>query len=113
MTVLARGLASFVFNLLGEPVRDLLRPETIMAVILHFPARPIRRPIAVVAITQRRANTSLWRRLLDWWFGPALPPDLPDFLREDMGIEPRLNLYDRRITGYHPVDVTMLHGWKR
>jgi len=84
-----------------------------MAVILHFPARPIRRPIAMVAITQRELNASLWRRLVEWWFGPPRLPELPDYLREDVGLPVEPRLYDRRITGYHPVDVTALHGWRR
>ena len=59
------------------------------------------------------AVAPLWQRVLAWWLGPARPPDLPDFLREDVGLPPRPTPYDRRGIPHHPVDVTILHGWRR
>jgi hypothetical protein len=57
-----------------------------MVFVLHFRARPIRRPVAIVAVTQRQLNAALWSWLKGLRF--SRPAELPDNLRRDVGLEP-------------------------
>jgi hypothetical protein len=51
--------------------------------------------------------------LLAWYRRPARPPDLPHYLRADVGLSPEPLPLDWRGVPRHPVDPTIVNAWKR
>jgi len=47
-----------------------------------------------------------------WYRRPARPPDLPTYLRADVGLLPEPLPLDRGVP-YRAIDPTIVHAWKR
>ncbi|MDR3476147.1 MAG: hypothetical protein P4M09_31265 [Devosia sp.] len=81
--------------------------------------RHIGRPVLVVTLPQPVIPAWLdavgeWAQLVwSWLNAPPPPPPIPPYLREDMGLPPDPLPRDWRGVPFHPVDPTVLHGWKR
>jgi len=57
--------------------------------------------------------TMLLATFVVWWHRPAHPPDLPSYLRQDVGLPPEPSPLDWRGVPYRLTDPTIVHAWKR
>ena len=55
----------------------------------------------------------LFATFVAWWHRPAHPPDLPPYLRRDVGLPPEPSPSDWRGVPYRLTDPTIVHAWKR
>ena len=51
--------------------------------------------------------------LVAWWHRPAHPPDLPSYLRADVGLPVEPVSLDWHGVPYRLTDPTIVHAWKR
>jgi len=61
--------------------------------------------------TRPRLRLGFLVALVAWLQPQPRPPDLPDYLRQDIGLLP--DQWQADPLRRHPVDLTVLHAWRR